>query len=85
MANIEIQNLQLAGSELFQDSESFLNEMSDSEIWSVQGGLTLDTLVFSLPDTISDPLAGASVGTASGITSGLTSGTIGGLSLTGPV
>jgi hypothetical protein len=83
MANIEIENLQLAGSELFQDSESFLNEMSDSEIWSVQGGLTLDTLVFSLPDTISDPLTSATAGTLSEVTSG----TVGGLSLpvTGPV
>ncbi|KYC38060.1 hypothetical protein WA1_37535 [Scytonema hofmannii PCC 7110] len=81
MSNIEIKNLQLAGSELFQDSESYLNEMSDREVWSVQGGLTLDTLVFTLPATISDPLAGATVGTLSMITGG----TLAGLSLTGAV
>ncbi|WP_193200058.1 hypothetical protein [Nostoc sp. MG11] len=79
MANIEINNLHSAGSELFQDSESFLNELSDREIGGVQGGLTLDTLVFSLPDTVSDPLSGATAATLSDITGG----TLGGLSLTG--
>ncbi|WP_193200059.1 hypothetical protein [Nostoc sp. MG11] len=44
MANIEIDNLHPTGSALFQDSENFLNELSDREMWGVQGGLTLDTL-----------------------------------------
>ncbi|WP_353929882.1 hypothetical protein WJM97_16465 [Okeanomitos corallinicola TIOX110] len=38
MANINITELNIAGSELFQDSESFLNEMNDSEGILVQGG-----------------------------------------------
>ncbi|NJM71154.1 MAG: hypothetical protein HC862_13520 [Scytonema sp. RU_4_4] len=70
MANIEINNLHPAGSELFQDSESFLNELSDRQMWGVQGGLTLDTLVLSLPDTISDPLSRATAVTLSDITGG---------------
>ncbi|WP_033336100.1 hypothetical protein [Scytonema hofmannii] len=39
MANIEISNLLPAGSELFQDSESFLNEMTEREIEDIKGGL----------------------------------------------
>ncbi len=71
MANIEIKNLQLAGSELFQDSETFLNEMSDSEVWSVQGGISIGT--------VSDPLASASSATLGDITSGTAGGLFGGL------
>jgi hypothetical protein len=70
MANIDINNLHPVGSELFQDSESFLNELSDREMWGVQGGLTLDTLVLSLPDTISDPLSGATAATLTDVTGG---------------
>jgi hypothetical protein len=39
MASIEISNLHPIGSELFQDSESFLNELTDQEMWSVEGGI----------------------------------------------
>lgn len=39
MANIEIDNLHPAGSELFQDSESFLNDLSDREVCGIKGGL----------------------------------------------
>jgi len=38
MASIKLSELQVAGSELFQDSESFLNEMSDVNSISVYGG-----------------------------------------------
>ncbi|TAE59462.1 MAG: hypothetical protein EAZ87_09590 [Nostocales cyanobacterium] len=38
MANIKLHELSVAGSELFQDSESFLNEMNDSDGILVQGG-----------------------------------------------
>jgi hypothetical protein len=38
MANIEISDLQPAGSELFSDSESYLNEMSIGELVGIQGG-----------------------------------------------
>ncbi|ADI63188.1 hypothetical protein [Trichormus azollae] len=36
MASIKLSQLQATGSELFQDSESFLNEMSD--VSSIYGG-----------------------------------------------
>jgi hypothetical protein len=36
MASIKLSELQVTGSELFQDSESFLNEMSDTS--SIYGG-----------------------------------------------
>ena len=38
MASIKLSQLQTNGSELFQDSESFLNEMNDVDTISVQGG-----------------------------------------------
>lgn len=38
MANIAISDLCPIGSNLFQDSESFLNELSDVEINSTHGG-----------------------------------------------
>jgi hypothetical protein len=38
MASITLSELNLSGAELFQDSESFLNDMSDVENLSVQGG-----------------------------------------------
>ena len=37
MSSIKITDLTPVGSELFQDSESFLNELSDSEIAIVRG------------------------------------------------
>ena len=38
MASIKLDQLQTTGSELFQDSESFLNDMSDINSISVHGG-----------------------------------------------
>ena len=38
MASIKISELRPAGSELFQDSESFLNELSDREMGAIEGG-----------------------------------------------
>ncbi|MBD2292468.1 hypothetical protein H6G06_02965 [Anabaena sphaerica FACHB-251] len=42
MASIKLSELQATGSELFQDSESFLNEMSDANSISVYGGYNSD-------------------------------------------
>ena len=39
MASIKISELRPAGSELFQDSESFLNELSDREMGAIEGGI----------------------------------------------
>lgn len=38
MASIKIAELNIAGSELFQDSESFLNELNDVDTITVHGG-----------------------------------------------
>ncbi|MCC5647542.1 hypothetical protein LC607_32470 [Nostoc sp. CHAB 5824] len=38
MASIKISELRPAGSELFQDSESFLNELNEKETLSLVGG-----------------------------------------------
>lgn len=38
MANITIGNLSPAGSELFFDSESYMKEMSEGELTSINGG-----------------------------------------------
>lgn len=39
MASIKVSELRPTGSELFQDSESFLNELNDRDTTSVMGGL----------------------------------------------
>lgn len=38
MASIKIFNLHSAGSELFKDSESFMTELVDNELGSINGG-----------------------------------------------
>lgn len=38
MANIAISNLRPAGSELFMDSESYLQELTDTELNATKGG-----------------------------------------------
>ena len=38
MANIAISNLRPTGANLFQDSESFLNDLTEQEIADVSGG-----------------------------------------------
>jgi hypothetical protein len=49
MANIRLSQLDAAGSELFQDCESFLNELSDTnslfrDEYAVVGGITFTAL-----------------------------------------
>jgi hypothetical protein len=39
MASIKISNLYPAGSELFKDSESFMTELVDNELGSINGGI----------------------------------------------
>ena len=39
MALIKITNLQSAGADLFNDSENYLNELSDQELNIVNGGV----------------------------------------------
>lgn len=40
MSSIIISNLNPVGSTLLSDSESFLNDLSDMEVFSIQGGST---------------------------------------------
>lgn len=49
MANITISNLQSTGSDLFLDSENYLNELSEEEL-NIQGGywIITATIVISL-------------------------------------
>lgn len=55
MASITISNLRPAGADLFQDSESFLNELTDEELKATHGGITpyilIATLIFLAGDT----------------------------------
>jgi hypothetical protein len=50
MANINLSELQNAGTELFQDSESFLNELQDVD--AISGGSTATTSGVSNPITL---------------------------------
>ncbi|OUL30845.1 hypothetical protein BV378_02945 [Nostoc sp. RF31YmG] len=45
MATIKISELRPAGSELFQDSESFLNELNEKEISTAVGGGTVASVI----------------------------------------
>ncbi|MDJ0741828.1 MAG: hypothetical protein QNJ32_00545 [Xenococcaceae cyanobacterium MO_167.B27] len=44
MAKIKISELRPAGSELLQDSESFLNELSVHDLENVVGGAAIDSV-----------------------------------------
>lgn len=48
MAYIHIHDLSPLGSELFQDSETFLNELSSTELESVRGGIQLEQFLLLL-------------------------------------
>ncbi|MEH2072416.1 MAG: hypothetical protein V7K47_30420 [Nostoc sp.] len=50
MATIKIHDLSPAGSELFQDSESFLNELTDEEL-TVHGGLRAASITITVTVT----------------------------------
>ena len=44
MALIKIDNLQTAGYDLFNDSENYLNELSDRELDIINGGMVTPTM-----------------------------------------
>ncbi|RUS98529.1 hypothetical protein DSM106972_081580 [Dulcicalothrix desertica PCC 7102] len=46
MATISISNLSATGADLFADSESYLNELTDSELNETKGGSLFATAVF---------------------------------------
>jgi hypothetical protein len=49
MANITISDLRPAGADFFSDCESYLNELTESEINSNVGGLTPIVIHISIP------------------------------------
>ncbi|MDZ8186038.1 MAG: hypothetical protein RMX96_14445 [Nostoc sp. ChiSLP02] len=51
MATIKIHDLSPAGSELFQDSESFLNELTDAEL-GVHGGRAAESVTVTITLTV---------------------------------
>ncbi len=53
MSNIEIHELSSSGSELFEDSESFLDELSDEETTALTGGRRLAYSVVSINSNVS--------------------------------
>jgi hypothetical protein len=55
MASIKITELNPIGAELFQDSESFLDELTDREMWGVEGGIL--SLSGLLGTTLSESLS----------------------------
>ena len=59
MAEIKLSELRPAGSELLEDSESFLNELNDRDLENVVGGDTIATVASQ---------ASISVGTVNTIT-----------------
>lgn len=56
MASIKISNLYSAGSELFRDSESFMTELVDSELGSINGGTGIYTNSPWCWPTLMDPI-----------------------------
>jgi hypothetical protein len=45
MSSIKIHNLSPSGSELFSDSESYLNELTDNEMGGIEGGTSVSATV----------------------------------------
>ncbi|MBD2676199.1 MULTISPECIES: hypothetical protein [Nostoc] len=55
MSTIKIHDLNPAGSELFQDSESFLHELTNAEL-EVQGGFRTQSFTYCWPVSWTIPL-----------------------------
>ena len=54
MATIKISNLHPTGTELFSDSESYMNELDDGELVNVNGGFS--TPICTVPISITIPV-----------------------------
>ncbi|OUL30846.1 hypothetical protein BV378_02950 [Nostoc sp. RF31YmG] len=61
MASIKIAELRPAGSELFQDSESFLNELNEKEISTAIGGGSVVSVISQATASIGISILTASV------------------------
>jgi len=51
MASIKISDLRPAGANLFSDSESYLNDLSEEEL-GINGGMTPTTIVITIAITV---------------------------------
>ena len=60
MASIKLSDLRPAGAELFQDSESFLNELGDREL-TVSGGAVVVSNISQLSASIGVSIVSASI------------------------
>ncbi|MGK7921416.1 MAG: hypothetical protein AB4080_15555 [Trichodesmium sp.] len=69
MAKITVSNLTAAGSELFMDSESFLNDVTDEELFATTGGITPlgYVVVFSVKVSTGWIAGGAALGAGAAI------------------
>lgn len=70
MASINISDLRPAGSQLFVDSESFMNDLADQELSATNGGLT-PVVIWGVPIAsqyvIGTMVSGAAVGAYSAL------------------
>lgn len=62
MAKLKISELNPAGSELFQDSENFLEELSDRELNLVAGGVDVNSVVTQNSASVGSILTATVVG-----------------------
>lgn len=52
MATIKIEHLSITGSELFSDSESYLDQLSESDTLSIQGGTGYTSTTITITFTV---------------------------------
>jgi bacteriocin-like protein len=62
MAEIKLSELRPAGSDLLQDSESFLNELNDRELENVVGGNTIASVASQASASVGSILSVTDVG-----------------------
>jgi hypothetical protein len=71
MASINISDLRPAGSQLFVDSESFMNDLADQELSATNGGFTPGIIIWGVPIAskyvVSAMVTGAAVGAYSAL------------------
>jgi hypothetical protein len=78
MANISIQDLHPAGSDLFLDSESYLNEVTDLELIFINGGASASE-VGVVGGAVGGAVVGGAVSTPVGaVVGGAVGGVVGG-------
>jgi hypothetical protein len=58
MATIKINELNPAGSDLFNDSESFMSDLTDEQVNSTRGGCLAGVLAFTATPFSSSPVCG---------------------------